>query len=769
MLSDPSMGECKIPNFNPILCARKKKVNDERPDWKIPKLKLMRSKEIMAGVVTAVVMLASTVSYSAVIFSGPLSGFLQIGIGYGLLGACITASIFALSSGIPFAIAGPDSKPTAVMAVVAANVAIAERATAGSGADPEAIAAVALLALLVTTILTGVVLYLCGQLKVGRWVRFVPYPVVGGFMVTSGWLLLMGGVRILTRVEPGLWTLGELATADRLQQLAVGIVFAGALVVAGRSRYILTFPALLLGAVGLAHVARHFMGVSIAQARDAGWLLQLPSRTMVPIVWLSEHLQGFHGHILLHEAGDYVALTIVTTFTLLLGIVSVEVDARLKTDIDVDHELRLNGLANIAAGLTGGMAGTLSLSRTVFNYQNGARSRVSGVIVAGACLATLAFGTGALGYVPVAILGGMLIRLGAEMLDEWLIQGWIRMSHMDYAQVVIILGAIILWGFIAGVLLGVIAACVTFAVNTSRIGVVKQEMDRTKYSSRVERSVIETRELIRHGAAIQILWLRGFVFFGSINTLVQHVKEAVTTQRPYLSRMAIMDFREVLGIDSSAVMALVRLRQFAEREDFLIVFTGLLPSVEGMLRTGGLINQNKETCLVFPALDAALEWCEDRLLEQCLSPEEAKRSADEWLAREIGGQAMFRQFASYLEMVSYPAGEVLFAQGEPAEFLCLVYSGRVSIVFRTGDGCELRLRSIQRHTLVGEMGLYRTAPRGASVLVDQPTVVYRLSREALEQMEIDTPPLALAFHKFVVRTLADRLDFANREAAAVQR
>jgi SulP family sulfate permease len=362
----------------------------------------------------------------------------------------------------------------------------------------------------------------------------------------------------------------------------------------------------------------------------------------------------------------------------------------------------------------------------------------------------------------------MLLRVGADLLNDWLIQGWKRMDRTDYAQVVTILVAIVLWGFIAGVALGVVTACVTFAVNTGRAGLVRQELDRTKYSGRVERSMTETRELIHHGGAIRIIWLHGFVFFGSVNNLLQHVKGMVAVQRPGICRMVILDFHQVLGIDSSAVMVLVRLRQFAERENFLIMLSGLLPDVETLLRSGGLLRKDNGTCLVFPAIDAALEWCEDRLLKERMSPEEAKSSADEWLAREIGGPAMFQQFASYLERVSYAAGDVLFAQGDSAEFLCLVYSGRVSIVLRTAEGQQLRLRSIQRHTLVGEMGLYRTVPRGASVLADQPTVVYRLSREALERMEADAPPLAMAFHRFVVRTLAERLDFANREVAALQ-
>jgi SulP family sulfate permease len=73
------------------------------------------------------------------------------------------------------------------------------------------------------------------------------------------------------------------------------------------------------------------------------------------------------------------------------------------------------------------------------------------------------------------------------------------------------------------------------------------------------------------------------------------------------------------------------------------------------------------------------------------------------------------------------------------------------------------------HTIVGEMGLYRTLPRGASVHADQPTIAYRLSLEAMTQMEQDDPTLAYAFHKLVIRTLAARLDFANREMASLQR
>ena len=218
----------------------------------------------------------------------------------------------------------------------------------------------------------------------------------------------------------------------------------------------------------------------------------------------------------------HVALVVVTASTLLLSIVAVEVDTRL--DVDVDRELRVNGLANILVGLLGGMVGTLSVSRTMFNYRVGARHRSSALLAGALCLATLAWGTEALGYIPVPLLGALLLEIGAGMLNDWLIKSWKRMQRADYFQVVGILFAIIRWDFVAGIAVGVIAACVTFAVNTSRIRLVKLGLTRSDYASRVERSASQSEQLLRWGQGIQIMWLHGFVFFGSANRLLIDIK-----------------------------------------------------------------------------------------------------------------------------------------------------------------------------------------------------------------------------------------------------
>jgi SulP family sulfate permease len=130
---------------------------------------------------------------------------------------------------------------------------------------------------------------------------------------------------------------------------------------------------------------------------------------------------------------------------------------------------------------------------------------------------------------------------------------------------------------------------------------------------------------------------------------------------------------------------------------------------------------------------------------------------------------MLPRLVSYLEPIEYKTGDFLIRQGEAGDSLYLLFAGRVTVLYQTPEGADLRLRSVVGHTIVGEMGLYRALPRGASVRADQPTIAYRMSLEAMTQMEQEDPPLAYAFHRLVIRTLATRLDFANREVAGLRR
>src|SRR5262249_35084056 len=183
-----------------------------------------------------------------------------------------------------------------------------------------------------------------------------------------------------------------------------------------------------------------------------------------------------------------------------------------------------------------------------------------------------------------------------------------------------------------------------------------QGLDRSRYRSRVDRPIAHEETLLRYGHSIQIIWLHGFIFFGSAHRLLLDVKRLVDTAGHSVCRSLILDFRQVLGIDSSAVLNLAKLWNFAEREGFVIALSALSPAVENALRGGGLLGRPGSIEKSFPDLDAALEWCEDNLIAEHLSKEEELRSADEWLAREVGSSELFVRLVSYLEELEFDVG-----------------------------------------------------------------------------------------------------------------
>jgi len=724
----------------------------------------MTIKDIVSGLITPIMIIATSLSYSVLIFSGPLAENLSIGAGFALIGAGVTAIVFAAGSGLPFTVAAPDSKAVAVMASLTTAIAAD---LAGQG-RAEQIGPTALAALIAGALIVGVTSYFSGALKLGRWIRFMPYPVIGGFMAASGWFLVSGAVRIFAQEPLSLKLLSDIASGRHIAKLAAGALIAVVLHAAQRARHPLAFPSVLVACVVATVAGVFFSGMSPDVARANGWLLNIPQTSLdLPLPWLIERRSLIDPHAILRFSGQYVALIVVIVATLLLSIMALEVET--KNDIDLDHELKLNGLANLVAGAAGGNVGTLSVSRTFFSYRMGARARGSGIMVGVLCLFPLVLGSAALGYVPLPVLGAILLQLGATMLDEWLLRGWRRMQYADYLQLLAIFLTIVCFDFVAGVGVGIIAACITFAVNTSRIRLIKHGMNRSNFASRVDRPNYDADTLVKFGDGIQILWLHGFIFFGTAHFLLQHIKEALAKNAGACHSL-ILDFGQVLGLDSSAVMTLTKLRHLAEQGGFKLVFSALSPGVERSLRKGGLLEEGDDPfCRIFPDLDAALEWSEDLLLHASETSDARARTTDEWLRTELGDDALFDAFQSYLTIRELGPGDIIFAQGETGDSLYLLSSGRVTILLRTAEGKELRLRSMLGHTLLGEMGVYRGAPRGASVVVDQPTVVYQITHAAIRRMETEHPALAHAFHKFVIRILASRLDFANREVAALQR
>ena len=187
----------------------------------------------MAGAISAVVQIAYCISFAALIFTGDLAAGFPLGLAGLIMGTVVTCVVIALTSTFSPVIGGPDSPAVAVMGVLAASIATA---LAAKGASTPTIIINVLVALSVSTLLTGILLYGVGALRLGQWLRFIPYPVIGGFLAASGILLITGGAEVVTQtnlsLSPSSWAV--LYSSVYGPQILVGLLFAVSIPVLGR-------------------------------------------------------------------------------------------------------------------------------------------------------------------------------------------------------------------------------------------------------------------------------------------------------------------------------------------------------------------------------------------------------------------------------------------------------------------------------------------------------------------------------------------------------
>jgi len=135
-------------------------------------------KDCVAGSLCTFVMLAYASSFATLIFGGRLSPSISLGIWAALIGSCVAMLALSFMSSFRFALGGPDSNPSAIIAISVAFIA-AEASANATVSSPELLPTVCVY-LFGSAVLCGVLLYLFGQLRWGSYIRYIPHSVIGG-------------------------------------------------------------------------------------------------------------------------------------------------------------------------------------------------------------------------------------------------------------------------------------------------------------------------------------------------------------------------------------------------------------------------------------------------------------------------------------------------------------------------------------------------------------------------------------------------------------
>src|SRR6202011_3005433 len=223
--------------------------------------------DVLGGSAASVLSVTFGLSYALLIFTGPLTPYLSYGVAATFISSAVLATVIALGSSFTFAVGGPESSTAAITGILASS--LVERMAVADTTAP--LLGPVLITLGLASVATGIVLFGFGMTRMGRAIRYVPYPVVGGFLGATGYLILLGAIRVITGHRLQLTTLDQFTNSLTLYELAAGCAMALILYLTWhRSRSPFGLPAILIGGVIAAHVAFWLAGISSAQAQASG-------------------------------------------------------------------------------------------------------------------------------------------------------------------------------------------------------------------------------------------------------------------------------------------------------------------------------------------------------------------------------------------------------------------------------------------------------------------------------------------------------------------
>lgn len=711
---------------------------------------------LFAGLIAGVRTVLGSATMVVLVMPNTLQGGVAPALDVILIGGAVLGAVVALLSTYPGAVAQVQDGPAVMIGVMASALA----ASMSAAMPPDLIVLVVLACINVAAFAAGAVFYGLGRFRLGGLMRFIPYPVIGGFLAGSGLLILMGSVPVLTGLALSHLDTGQMLEPMRLARWLPGLAFGLLLLVILRYvTHVLTVPVLLVCGVLLYHLGLAAAGVHIGEAQAAGLLLgpfpdnqglSLPAWTRLPPEGWSQ---------LMGQAPTFAAIILVSVVALLLNASGLELATR--GDFDINRELRSAGIANMASGALGGAVGFHALSASLLGFRMGANSRLIGLTSAALCLVALLAGTALLAYIPRAILGGLLFSMGAGLLLEWLYEGWRKLPRQDFIIVAVIVAVIGSVGIASGVAVGVGVAMVIFVLSYSRVRVIRQELTGADYRSNVDRSPAALEVLREKGHAIRVIKLEGFIFFGTAYSVLTKIQQIVSGSGQDMARFLLIDFRDVPASDSSAMLAFSKIRNHCDRHGCRLILTRMNESIRTQFRQAGL-SPESSSIMFQDDLDMALEYCEEEVLARAASSHPvADLPIWEGIRKVLPPETPLADFMAYLEPRTFQPGDYLVRQGEPADEIIFIESGRVTVWLGLPDGRSMRLRSMTVGTMIGEIGMYLDKPRNASATADNVTQAYVLSTARLREMEARHPQLANALHYAIVSLLAERLTATN--------
>ncbi len=607
-------------------------------------------------------------------------------------------------------------------------------------------------------------------------IKFVPYPVVSGYLSGVGVIIALGQLPKLFGLPTGTPLIQGLISPElwKWQGLVIGLVTIAVMITTPRiTRKV---PAPILGLLG--GILAYFVLASFSSG-----LLELQGNPFIigPIHTSGSFFEAVTGRVTSLLSVDLISIQIILipalTLSVLLSIdtlkTCVVLDALTRSRHKSDRELMGQGIGNFVSFMAGGIPGAGTMGPTLVNVTSGGRTPRSGVIEGVLVVMTLLLLGRLVAWVPIGALAGILLVISYRMFD-W--RNMLRLlrypaGRLDFAVIAGVIIVAVTVDLIAASGVGIALAILLFIRDQIRGSVIRRKRGLDQVSSKTSRLEAEREVLRQHGDEAIFCELQGNLFFGTTDQLFTQLETDLRTKRYIL-----LDMRRVQSMDYTAAHLFEQMQAQLEERGGRLLFTGMASGLHdqrdferylaqmGVVREGGGV-------MISETLDSALEWMEERILE-------AYNMAMEDSAQplELKDFELFRKFdektlsglAACVMEVSVPQGQKVVSQGDPGDKIYLVRRGSVRILLPLKGDTQYHLATIGQGDFFGELSFIDGSIRSADVEAKVPTDLYVLSRSRLNEQSHADPVFGVQVFARLALAIAKRLRHTDAELEALE-
>ncbi len=493
--------------------------------------------DVFGGLTAGIVALPLALAFGEASGAGPIAG---------IWGAIIVGFFASLFGGTGSQVSGPTGPMVVVFAGVFASL---------SGNPTLVFAAV---------VLAGLMQIVFAFLKFGQYIRLVPYPVISGFMSGIGCIIIALQLARLFGHEPegggtipALTAIPDAVMDPNVIALGIGLVTLG----------VIFFWPKALGKFVPGALAALIIGTLLSVALPGAPVLgEIPTGLPSFVMPALEH----DTYLIVFEAAFVLAI-LGAIDSLLTSLVA---DNMTRTRHDSDRELFGQGMGNTIAGLFGAIPGAGATMRTVVNIRSGGANRISGVIHALVLLAIVVSLSPLAAQIPHAVLAGILVKVGYDIIDVAYLKRAHRGPRWDLVLMAIVLGLTVFVDLITAVGVGVVLAALAFVKKLA-----DNQLEAAKESSVRSTTEQERQLLAESDGQVTMFDFGGPLSFGAAADLGHFIRERMKGK----ANAIILDFSRMSFIDVSAARGVETIACDARHAGNTVYVSGMSEDVAEVL------------------------------------------------------------------------------------------------------------------------------------------------------------------------------------------